>query len=189
MTVYQHLNLDIGPSILSDDKILYQGRNPALASSWHWTLKLTDLNTKFLDIVKEKNLTVIHAEVFKTNFLNQSWAIHIDADSGLGDVPKINWVYGSQECPMIWYKEKDISQRTAQKTTATGTGYYTFDLDSVEEIDRTFIKTPTIIQSGIPHTVVNDSGKTRWCVSIVLKKGDDLLTFEQLVNEFKDYAV
>jgi len=189
MKVYQHLDLDIGPSILADDRILYAGKNPALATSWHWTLTTQDLNSRFLEIINNKLLQVIHVEVFKTNFLNQSWSIHIDADNGLGDVPKINWVYRSQDCPMIWYKEKDTRQRTAQKTTATGTGYYTFDADSVEEIARTFVKTPTIIQSGIPHTVINNSGKTRWCVSIVLKKGDDLLTFEQLVNEFKDYAV
>lgn len=189
MKVYQHLDLNIGSSILADDHILYVGKNPALASSWHWTLKAHNLNPKFLEIINDKLLHVIHAEVFKTNFLNQSWPIHIDADNGRGDVPKINWIYGNQECPMIWYKEKDPEHRTAQQTTATGTGYYTFDADTVEELDRTFIKTPTIIQSGVPHTVINQSGKTRWCVSIVLKKGDDLLTFDELVNEFKEYTV
>ena len=189
MTVYQHLDLNIGSSILADDQILYVGKNPALASSWHWTLKLKDLNPKFVTLLESKELYVIHAEVFKTNFFHPTWSIHIDADNGLGDVPKINWVYGNQECPMIWYKEKDTTQRTEQKTTATSTGYYTFDADAVEEIDRTFIKTPTIIQSGIPHTVINQSGKTRWCVSIVLKKGDNLLTFNELVKEFSNYAV
>jgi hypothetical protein len=189
MSVYQHLDLTIGSSILADDRILYGGKDPALESSWHWTLKTQDLNPKFLEIVNNKLLRVIHVEVFKTNFFHPTWAIHIDADNGLGDVPKINWVYGNQECPMIWYKEKDPTHRTEQKITATGTGYYTFDADTVEEIDRTFIKTPTIIQSGIPHTVINQSGKTRWCVSIVLKKEDELLTFDQLVKEFSDYAV
>ena len=189
MTVYQHLDLNIGSSILADDQILYVGKNPALASSWHWTLKLKDLNPKFITLLESKDLHVIHAEVFKTNYANQSWPIHIDADNGVGDVPKINWIYGNQECPMIWYKEKDPTNRTAQKTTATGTGYYTFDPGIVEEIGRTFIKTPTIIQAGIPHTVINQSGKTRWCVSVVLKKGDDMLTFDQLVAEFKEYTV
>lgn len=188
MKVYQHLDLKIGSSILINDNILYTAKDPKLQASWHWALDLNDLHPNFLKILNDKDLTVIHAEVFKTNFLNNSWPIHIDADNKLGDVPKINWVYGNRECPMIWYKLKN-NIRSEQKITATGTGYHDFDPDTVEEIDRTFIQTPSIIQAGVPHTVINSSNKNRWCVSIVLSKGNDLLTFEQLVNEFKEYIV
>lgn len=189
MKVFQHLDLGIGSSILADDSILYKSKDPTLGSSWHWTIEHDDLNFKFLKLLADKNLKIIHAEIFKTNFLNKSWPIHIDADNGQGDVPKINWVYGDQTCPMIWYKLKDLNNRPKEKTTATGTGYYDFDPGTVEEIDRTFVGTPSIIQSGIPHTVINSSNKNRWCVSIVVKKDDQLLTFEQLVNEFIEYAV
>jgi hypothetical protein len=189
MKVYQHLDLKIGSSILVNDNILYTAKDPNLQKSWHWTVDSQDLHPNFLRIINDKRLTVIHAEVFKTNFLNNSWPIHIDADNSLGDVPKINWVYGNQECPMIWYKLKNPNNRSEQKVTATGTGYYDFDPDTVEEIDRTFIQTPTIIQSGVPHTVINSSNKNRWCVSIVLKKDNELLTFANLVNEFSDYTV
>ena len=189
MQVYQHLDLAIGPSILRDDSILYTARDPRLDSSWHWTIGLQDLNEKFLKILADKNLEVIHAEIFKTNYFNRSWPIHIDADNGHGDVPKLNWVYGNRECPMIWYKLKDAHNRAREKTTATGTGYFDFDPDAVEEIARTFVGTPSIIQSGVPHTVENETNQNRWCVSIVVKKQDQLLTFEQLVEEFKEYQI
>jgi hypothetical protein len=188
MKLYQHLDLNIGPSILADNSILYVGKNPALASSWHWSLNIQDLNPKFIKLLESKNLQVVTAEVFKTNYFNQSWPIHIDGSDGRENIPKINWIYGNQECPMIWYKQKDQTQCIEAKITDTGTTYYTFDADSVEEIDRTFVRTPTIVQGAVPHTVINESGKTRWCVAIVLMK-DDMLTFDQLVAEFKDYAV
>ena len=90
---------------------------------------------------------------------------------------------------MIWYKEKDPTHVKVEEITATGDTYYIIDPDSAEEMARTFVRTPTIVQAGAPHTVINSSNKNRWCVSIVLKKGDDSLTFDQLVTEFKDYAV
>jgi len=189
MTVYQHLDLNIGPSILADDSILYAGKDPALEISWHWNLESKDLNPKFLTLLESKNLRFASAQVFKTNFFHPDWPIHVDADNGHGDFPKINWVYGNQECPMIWYKEKDPTQPKVEEIMAAGTGYYRIDPNGVEELDRTFVKTPTIIQAGVPHTVINDSGKARWCVSIVLMKDDHLLTFDELVKEFKDYAV
>lgn len=189
MKVFQHLDLGIGSSILADDSILYTSKDPTLDSSWHWTIEHKDLNSKFLKLLADKNLKIIHAEIFKTNFLHKSWPIHIDADNGIGDVPKINWVYGDLQCPMIWYKLKNEDSRTEGKITATGTGYYDFDPDTVEEIDRAFVGRPSIIQSGVPHTVINSNNKNRWCVSIVVKKDDQLLTFEQLVKEFIEYTV
>jgi len=189
MKVYQHLDLNIGSSILADISILHKGiKDPNLELSWHWDLELSDLNPKFLALLKSKDLRVISAQVFKTNFFHPIWPIHVDTGV-VGDFPKMNWVYGNQECPMIWYKEKDPTHVKVEEITATGDTYYIIDPDSAEEMDRTFVRTPTIVQAGAPHTVINSSNKNRWCVSIVLKKGDDSLTFDQLVTEFKDYAV
>ena len=189
MKVYQHLDLNIGSSILADISILHKGiKDPNLELSWHWDLELSDLDPKFLALLKSKDLHVISAQVFKTNFLHLTWPIHVD-HKDVGDYPRMNWVYGNQECPMIWYKEKDPTHVNVEKITATGDTYHIIDPNSVEEIDRTFVKTPTIVQAGAPHTVINSSNKNRWCVSIVLMKDDHLLTFDELVNEFKDYAV
>jgi len=45
------------------------------------------------------------------------------------------------------------------------------------------------VQAGVPHTVINNSLRDRYCISIVVTKENNYFSFDQLVDEFKEYIV
>jgi hypothetical protein len=184
MECYKNLNLNIGSSILVNPKILFDMK------VFHLKLKKEDLHPKFLKICELKNLDVFSAEIFRNNSSYDN-CIHVDAIPGLqlDDLPKINFVFGNKECPMVWYKELVPKKRNDIKPTAVGSGYYEFPIDSVQEIDRTYIRSCCIVQAGVPHTVINNSLRDRYCISIVVTKENNYFSFDQLVDEFKEYIV
>lgn len=184
MECYKNINLNIGPSVLVNPKILFE------IKVFHSKLEVENLHPKFLEILETKNLKVYNADIFTTNCMYDN-CIHIDAIPGLelDDHPKINFIFGYKKAPMIWYRELVPKKRSHMKPTVLGTGYYEFPIDSVEEIDRTYIKSSCIVQAGIPHMVVNNSLHNRYCVSIVLTKNNKFFTFNQLVEELKEYIV
>lgn len=191
MRFYQNLNFDTVPSILNNPKILFLHDRAKLdaASAYHWSLKVEDLHPQFLQIISKTNLQIDLVEVFKTNPYNKSWNVHIDVVDGkiLYDLPKLNWVYLNNESVMVWYKEK-IHKHKELKRTPTGTEYLDFPLDEVEEIDRTQIDKVAIVQAGVPHTVINNSNKARYCVSIIFKKDKKFISYYELVEEFRQYV-
>jgi len=192
MQYYQNLNFDIGPSILHDPKILFlhDKKNLDNLSAYHWVLSEQDLHPEFLNIIAKIGLSVYLIEAFKTNPSNNTWPIHIDIveETVLEDLPKLNWIFGNTHSPMIWYKEKNPQSKTHKKTP-TGTDYLEFGIDELEEVDRTVISTTAIVQAAVPHTVINTSGKSRYCISVIFKKENKHLTFDELSKEFIAYAI
>ena len=192
MQYYQNLNFDIRSSILNNPKILFlhDKLNLSSLSAFHWSLTIEDLHPNFLEIISKTNLTINLVEAFKTNPNNNTWPIHIDVVEGvvLNDLPKLNCIFGSVQSPMIWYKEKNKKLKT-KKTTPTGTEYLEFAIDELEEVARTNIEKTSLVQAGVPHTVINTSNKSRYCVSIIFKKNKEYISFNELKEELKDYVV
>lgn len=191
MRFYQNLNFDTVTSILNNPKILFLHDQEKFndPSEFHWSLRVEDLHPNFLKIISQTNLEIDLVEVFKTNPNNKSWNVHIDVVESkiLYDLPKLNWVYFNNESVMVWYQNK-IYKHKELKKTATGTEYLDFPLDEVEEIDRTVIDKIAIVQAGVPHTVINKSNKSRYCVSLIFKKDKKFISFNELVEEFKQYV-
>lgn len=177
---YQHLNLGIS-SILKDDLKLYED-NP---EPDHYRLSILDLNPDFVKLIEKLGLVIMLVEVFRLKSSVKKWDIHIDGFK-INDVPKLNFVHGNQISPMIWYKLKDGIDKPPIETII-GTPYITFSLDEVDEVDRTFIQYPTIVQAGTPHTVELEGDQTRWAVSISFFKNWQPISFVELVNIFKNY--
>ena len=175
---YKHLNFKVN-FLLKNEEVL-QG------ASHHCKLSILELNPEFIKLVESKNLSIGSIEIFKLEPSIKKWPIHVDGPV-LSDFPKMNFVFGNKESPMIWYRVKDNIDKVPV-TTSTNTPYLDYIDDEVEEIDRCLIKNASIIQAGIPHTVLHVGNETRWVVTIVFLRVFKTLTFDELVDTFKEFV-
>jgi len=116
-------------------------------------------------------------------------AIHTDSTVSGEDFAKVNWVYGGQGSLMKWYKQKpNISKTTSSFPHGPGVMLYTED--EVELVYSTELPSPSIVQVGIPHDVVNPL-EERYCISIIpfSKETNNRISIDQLSKIFKDYLV
>ena len=177
---YKHLDLGID-SILKDESILYT--NPP--EQCQYRLSILDLNPDFVRLIEQKNLLIMIAEVFRLDAAHRRWGVHIDGFK-TKDFPKLNFIHGNKQSPMIWYKTKEEQDKTSSETV-TGTPYRHLEDDEVIEVDRALIEYPTLIQAGVPHTVQLIGNETRWVVSIALFKDFKLPSIQDLSEVFKEY--
>jgi hypothetical protein len=136
-------------------------------------------------LFEEKDLMISLIEVFKLDPVHKQWPVHADGPV-IQDYPKLNFVIGNKESPMVWYKIKNKLNKQV-KLTATGSTYTDWELDEVEEVDRTFVQNGTLVQAGQPHTIYLKGYSTRWAVSISFTRHLKILTFDELAKIFKEY--
>lgn len=147
------------PSVLLDDSVLYSSPDV------YRTIQQSDINQEVVRILNQRGLSIYSVEIFKTGYTNKRWPIHVDGPRE-GDMAKINWVYGNTRCDMKWFKRKSGSLPKAKESAAGP--YIEYDEHDVEEIASFNIGTTSIVQTAIPHTVVNNSEQHRYCVSLNL---------------------
>lgn len=147
------------PGVLLDDAVLYSSPDV------YRTLQLSDINPDVVRILNDQSLSIYSVEIFKTGHTNKKWPIHVDGPRE-GDMAKINWVYGNTGCDMKWFKPK-IGSSPKAKESAAGP-YIEYDEQDVEELASFNIGTTSIVQTAIPHTVINNSEQHRYCVSLNL---------------------
>jgi hypothetical protein len=133
----------------------------------HTRLDLETLNPEIVDLFSSLDLNIILIEVFYSRPLFIS-GIHID--SAGGDINKINWIYGGKNCVMNWYstKSNDIKEITK---TPINTSYQLFKRSEVTLEETTVLRSPSIVDVGVPHNVCNPF-EDRWCVSLVYENKD-----------------
>lgn len=144
------------------------------------------LHNNIFELLDSLNLKVHHVETFfKTSGAHKESRIHIDGP--LGDYIKLNWVFRSGDSQMCWYSPKIKSNKPILKTK-TGTPYILYNRYEVDEIEKTIIQNPTLVQVGIPHNIINIT-ESRLCVSIILhdKDTDQRLTMKESISRFKNY--
>jgi hypothetical protein len=156
-------------------------------SSYHHKLSILELNPEFIKLVESKHLAIGSIEVFRLEATNNTrWPIHVDGPV-IGDFPKMNFVFGNNDCPMIWYREKIIGNKIAS-TTSIGTPYLEYQQDEVEEVERFCIRT-AIVQAGVPHTVVHKGKDTRWAVSLCFVRSYGRPSYNELLQSFREFSV
>jgi len=192
---YNHLNLGIS-EVLADKITLHKGiKDPKNHQAWHWELSADDLHEDFVKIVDRLGLTVDSVWIFKTNHFNKKWPIHRDnrlhgvSLENHTDYPKLNWIYGDNSSYMIWYALKNNVKLSTRTDLQDDASYFHYEDEDMVEIERTIIKQTAIVQSGVPHSVLNTSDKNRWCVSIIFTKDNRHIGMEELVNLFNDYCI
>lgn len=144
------------------------------------------LNEKMFMFFDSLDLKIFFVETFFKTLEHQG-GIHIDGSGG--DYAKLNWVFGGGDSKMCWYEPLDKTSKIKIKTS-TGTSCISYSRDQVNEIERTVIKNPTLVQVGIPHNII-DVTEDRYCVSILYRnKNNDIRpTMLRSVQTFKNYIL
>jgi hypothetical protein len=94
----------------------------------------------------------------------------------------INWNLNFSKSYMAWYDTaeeeclpKDFSERkiySQYPLTGIHYGYYgnvEMDLTKTKLLEKTEIYRPTLVRTDIPHQIVNQDIKDRWCLSVRFK--------------------
>jgi hypothetical protein len=171
---------------LNDQTPLFKSdyTHPHFEERTHVNINLdTDLNPYWTQLIESKGLQIYRVELFygPKDF---PYTMGIHTDRGYGDWGKINWVFGGDGCEMFWYRPLSAEHR-AIKETAVHSNYNLYEPHEVKTLCSAKITTPSIVQVGIPHNIVNP-GKERWCYSMVINdpETNNMVTFGRLKKAF-----
>jgi hypothetical protein len=173
-------NLDFGMPLLLDDI------DPFLFPKIrHAYLSLDKINPKIIELFSNLSLDIILVEVF---YSHPNFFSGIHADQTGGDINRINWIYGGTGCSMNWYSIKTPEVQKTTKKTVINTRYIQYHIKEVDIIESTVLKSPSLVNIGIPHNVKNKN-EHRWCISFVytFKDSGRRPTMEESLKLFNDY--
>jgi hypothetical protein len=141
-----------------------------------------DISSQFVDFLLQRNIAISFIELFYNTPFRIS-PIHVDGPSG--DYAKINFVYGGPKSVMCWYNAN--TPKTEISHTHLNTRYISYKSNEVTPTHRQNVHSPSIVQVGIPHNIVN-TGQPRWCISVVpmSAKTQQRIPFQNMVDLFKD---
>jgi hypothetical protein len=139
----------------------------------HQFLDKNEISLEYLKWIESLGLILDCAEVF-FSVPHTYYGIHQDQHTRI-DFPKINFIYGGSNSVMNWYKVKSGKLGTVSETKID-TPYVGYALDEVELLYSKELKSPSLVQAGVPHNVTI-LGSPRWCVSTVYLTSD-----RQLIN-------
>ena len=150
----------------------------------HVSIPLSDIHPNFVKFLARYNLELLLAELFY-NPPRKISRIHVDALGG--DYSKINFVYGGEKSLMCWYSANPGIVKDQIDYTMINTRSVDYAPDEVTLLHRQTIHSPSIVQVGIPHNIIN-AAKPRWCLSLVPIDIDTKkrITFQQTIEIFKD---
>lgn len=182
MTTYYHnLNFDI--SLLKDNHSITD--LPKIVNGkklYHSLISIKEnINPAMLDFLAEIGLHVYYCEMFysKPNFFSQ---IHIDANATRRDFTKINWVFGGEDSVMHWYKPKHDTDRPVEYIPASKLPYSSYQHHEVDLLYSANLKTPSVVQVGIPHNITNPV-EDRYCISLALATNKDNTIYRPTMQE------
>jgi len=143
------------------------------------------IDPKLTDFLNGIGLFISHPEVFYTP-PGGKLPIHVD-ECGLCGVCKLNWIFGADGSEMVWWKPKDAEKKTYY-TTPIGTKYLLYTEDECDEIYRSQVHQPSLVNVGIPHSIDNHTNEGRWCLSHNLssKKTLRLIEWQEALEKFKN---
>lgn len=148
----------------------------------HYLLDIFDISKDYTNFIESLGLKILRIEVFYT-LPNVFYKIHKDHQD-LNDFSKINFVYGGKNSVMNWYKPKEEKTGTKELTQANAS-FFSYDKENVELVFKTNIKSPSLIQSGVPHNVTSED--YRWCISTAYQKDKKILSWQDAVEIFDSY--
>ena len=160
--------------------------------SKHFRVTFNFLNQDFVDFFKNRNLILAHVEVFYTVPYGKI-GIHCDVPT-VGDIGKINWVYGGADSVMQWFETNKLHNPAPVqfRNKPAAPGGPALDLTSVEVdlVHSQFVISPSLVQVGKPHNMEN--GPTdRFCIGAIFVSNDTNkgVPMNQSIEIFKDLLV
>lgn len=148
----------------------------------------SELDHQFINLLASLGLVMSHGEMFYTP-PNTQMPIHVDDGIYGTNRCKINWVFGADGSVMEWWRAKDETQPLNYQTTPIGTTYILFDTIECEKIHSAEIHGPTLVNSGVPHSVNNCTNQGRWCMSFNIAHATTRvpIQWDEAIVIFKDF--
>ena len=158
----------------------------------HFRIPKDILSQNFKDFFYQRGIQLLGVEVFYL-LPGGSNIIHSDVNP-IGDVAKINWVYGGANSIMEWYqvnsnyKSNALTDRAA--ATIANSPTIRFLKEEVNLMHSQFVECPSIIQAGCPHNMKNGTTE-RFCISTIFKHTETNMrvTMAEAQIIFKDFLV
>jgi hypothetical protein len=164
---------------------LSEGLDPSKFYIWKKWFNRTDLlHEEFHQWLDSLGCYVFFVEVFYTPPGGRMmW--HIDTEAPSNFV-KINLAWGSRFHIMQWGKSKNEG---IHSLTPADTKYIQFPNEEITITDSVKITSPTIVNIGVPHRVVNNDQTGRWCLSVNIHKDGERIPLDVAKNIFSEYAL
>jgi hypothetical protein len=161
------IDLDFEIPLFVDDSIIERIK---ANNAQRGLIDVKDINPALTDWLNSKGMRPTMSEFFYKD-PHDVQVIHTDGKPG--DKGKLNWVFGQdQNSIMHWYKIKDINQ---EKEIGMGTygPHALWEDNEIEYIGGWLIRgTPTLVNHGTPHRMINGGAK-RLCISLIVRDRDD----------------
>jgi hypothetical protein len=148
-----------------------------------------DYDVNLVQFLKSVDLKIPHAEVFYTP-PHCTQGIHVDGDRPGYNHAKINWVFGATNTYMKWWQPKlEIEQLQKVQNTVLGTDYLGYERKDCVLLHAHKIKTPSLVNAGIPHCADNKTSQGRWCVSYCMNDidSDQHIQWDQAVKRLQPW--
>ena len=129
----------------------------------------------------DHNIVIDRLQIFSTA-PGHNRAIHADGRGQEGERDwAINWVDPALDNHwMIWYEPRDHARKPHVELTRADTPYLSWKLAECREIARVRIQGYYLINTAIPHTVVNRGSITR--VAVSLRSKTATVTYQELYD-------
>lgn len=152
-------------------------------TTYHMALDNTTISNELKDLLWEHKMYPAFFEYFyKSEF--HTGNIHSDTDK-LGDWPKLNWVFGGEDSTMSWYMLKDGAVPIINNTNANTYSLH-FNSEDLILAHTQHQGTPSLIQSGIPHSAKTLT-KVRRCFSLCVHRDKQRPTWDDMISAFSKY--
>lgn len=144
------------------------------------------LHRDVLDLLKDHGISITSVELFYRRPNPKYGIVHVD-NVGYDDRLNLNYIIGGEGSVMSWFKPLKEGYKTVGDTGATPIRYH---FEDVELIHSAEIKQPSMIQSAIPHAILNQN-KPRWCVCANMRdtKTRDVITMQDGIERLKEYLL
>lgn len=161
--------------------------------------KSHDLPIIFVDFLKSRGMHLLNVASFHTP-ANGMLPCHIDLDK-LSNFAKLNFSYGAPDSRMFWYKLKegyelniqanDFTTKYYAKTPNSLVSYVTIPLNKCILQTSTIIGTPTLVNTGQPHSIFNSNNSSRWtvCVALTNLNSTEPLQFADIEQRLSDCII
>jgi len=114
-------------------------------------------------------LDVAYSEAFYTP-PGMTLGIHTDGRDGPNATRcKINWIYGAPGSRMVWFEPVEEGYTGVDHVTSAGTVSRVFEPHKIRKVLDMEPASPSLLNVGRPHTVINHTPHRRWCFSYTIR--------------------
>jgi hypothetical protein len=141
--------------------------------------------------LRQVDLCVAFSEAFYTP-PGMTLGIHTDGRDGPQSTRcKINWIYGAPGSRMVWFEPIDPDYTGIDHVTGAGTVSRIFEKHMIRKVLDIGPASPSLLNVGRPHTVVNHTPHRRWCFSYTIRdlRTGKILQWHDAVERLKEWII